>query len=196
MRKASGPGCRGARQIVAAGVGPVRREEVQGRSSIADRSRQKAHRRRSGPSTSIGSGQAPPPPGDAVNRDGKRGSDPSGDQRLPVTFLCRDRQDRQPSTGISHEGTADDDRDHIKRLRLPAAYPVPGGGGFSAVPGRPKEAGIDDGDEVRERVDRRHGRGACLRRYTAAASPRFGVWAASRSTVHLSLPPENWLEHG
>jgi hypothetical protein len=100
-----------------------------------------------------------PRPGDAVNRHEKRGSGPSDNQRFPIIFLYHGRQDGRPSTGIDPEGAADDDRVHFKRFRLPAACPVPGGGGFSAAPGRLKEAGIDDEKVVRELADRRHGGG-------------------------------------
>jgi len=123
--------------------------------------------------------QAPPPPGDAVNRDGKRRGDPSDDQRLPVTFLCRDRQDGQSSTGISPEGTADDNVDHIKRLRLPAACPVPGGGGFLSDPSRPRAAGIQAGSSVREQPDQRQDGDAYLCSGPAATVPPFGVLIAS-----------------
>jgi hypothetical protein len=46
---------------------------------------------------------------------------------LAVTTMLVNRQ-----LGSAMKGTADDDRDHIKRLRLPVACPVPGDEGFSA----------------------------------------------------------------
>lgn len=158
-RKACGPGCRGGRQIVAEGDVPVRIGEVQGRCSITDHSRQKARRHRSGPSTSRGSAPAPSPPGDAANRQGKRGNGPSDNQRVPVIFPCCGRQDGQPSTGIDPEGAADHDRIHLKRLRLPEVCPAPGDGGFSAECGRRRAACIDGGELVWERWNRRHGGG-------------------------------------
>ena len=126
-----------------------------------------------------GSALAPPLPGDAVNRHEKQGSGRSDNQRFPVIFLYRGRQDCRPSTGIDPEGTTDDDRGHFNRLRLPARYPVRGGGGFFADPRRLWAAGIDDRGLVPGQVDQQPRKGVYHHSGPAAIAPSIGVLAAT-----------------